>query len=262
MTNNQIRFDDGAAYERYMGGWSQLVGAKFLDWLAPQTGLSWLDVGCGNGAFTEMLAEHYQPRAITGVDPSPAQIAYARQRLSAYGAKFYQGDAQNLPLEANSVNVAVMPLVIFFVPEPAKGVAEMARVVAPGGIVSAYAWDMFGGGFPYGSLQKAMTDFGLTVPYPPSVEASQLAVMHELWLEAGLTAIETQVIRVTRSFVDFADYWETVLGGPSVGPHLNAMSAVEQNQFQAHIRANLPIEANGQITIEAHANAIKGIVPQ
>ena len=42
-----------------------------------------------------------------------------------------------------------MPLVIFFVPDPAKGVAEMARVVRPGGIVAAYAWDMAGGGFPY-----------------------------------------------------------------------------------------------------------------
>ena len=41
-----------------------------------------------------------------------------------------------------------MALVIFFVPEPAKGVAEMVRVIRPGGIVAAYAWDMLGGGFP------------------------------------------------------------------------------------------------------------------
>ena len=54
---SQIRFDDGAAYERYMGKWSQLAGETFLDWLAPKSGLRWLDVGCGNGAFTEMLVE-------------------------------------------------------------------------------------------------------------------------------------------------------------------------------------------------------------
>ena len=41
-----------------------------------------------------------------------------------------------------------MALVLFFVPNPAKGVAEMARVVKPGGTVAAYAWDMLGGGFP------------------------------------------------------------------------------------------------------------------
>jgi hypothetical protein len=52
---DQIRFDDGAAYERYMGEWSRLAGETFLEWLAPESGLRWLDVGCGNGAFTEML---------------------------------------------------------------------------------------------------------------------------------------------------------------------------------------------------------------
>ncbi|XSG77402.1 class I SAM-dependent methyltransferase [Herpetosiphon llansteffanensis] len=262
MANNHIRFDDGATYERYMGSWSQLIGAKFLAWLAPQDGLNWLDVGCGNGAFTEMIFKQHQPSTVTGIDPAPPQIAYAHQRLDGYGATLYEADAQNVPLAANSVNIAVMPLVIFFVPEPPKGVAEMARVVAPGGTVAAYAWDMFGGGFPYASLQKTMTDAGLAVLYPPRVEASRMSVLHGLWLQAGLTNIETEVIRVSRTFVDFADYWQTVLGAPSMGPQLNAMSASEQQAFQGQVRASLPFAANGQITIQAHANAIKGIVAQ
>jgi ubiquinone/menaquinone biosynthesis C-methylase UbiE len=58
---DQIRFDDGAAYERYMGTWSQLAGDAFIDWLAPPAGLRWLDVGCGNGAFTEMLVARCAP---------------------------------------------------------------------------------------------------------------------------------------------------------------------------------------------------------
>lgn len=57
MMADQIHFDDGAAYERYMGRWGQLAGEAFLDWLTPPTGLRWLDVGCGNGAFTEMVVE-------------------------------------------------------------------------------------------------------------------------------------------------------------------------------------------------------------
>ena len=55
MPDAQIRFDDGAAYEDFMGKWSQLAGDTFLHWLAPPPGLNWLDVGCGNGAFTELL---------------------------------------------------------------------------------------------------------------------------------------------------------------------------------------------------------------
>ena len=59
MADRSIRFDDGAAYERFMGKWSQLAGETFLDWLTPEPGLRWLDVGCGNGAFTEMLVERF-----------------------------------------------------------------------------------------------------------------------------------------------------------------------------------------------------------
>src|SRR5215218_4461505 len=70
LMTDPIRFDDGAAYERYMGKWSQLAGETFLDWLAPNSGLRWLDVGCGNGAFTEMLVERCAPASVHGIDPS------------------------------------------------------------------------------------------------------------------------------------------------------------------------------------------------
>src|SRR2546421_3784265 len=85
---NQIRFDDGAAYERYMGKWSQLAGETFLDWLAPKSNLRWLDVGCGNGAFTEMLVERCAPAIVQGIDPSEAQLAYARTRRATRVAQF------------------------------------------------------------------------------------------------------------------------------------------------------------------------------
>ena len=80
MLTNQIRFDDGAAYERYMGKWSQLAGETFLDWLAPKPGLRCLDVGCGNGAFTEILVERRAPVSVQGIDRSEEQLAFARTR--------------------------------------------------------------------------------------------------------------------------------------------------------------------------------------
>jgi hypothetical protein len=57
MAENEVRFGDGAAYERMMGTWGRLVGEIFLDWLALPSGLRCLGVGCGNGAFTELLIE-------------------------------------------------------------------------------------------------------------------------------------------------------------------------------------------------------------
>ena len=75
MAEQQIRFDDGAAYERMMGVWSRLAGEIFLDWLAPRNGLKWVDVGCGNGAFTELIVARNAPAEVSGVDPSDGQLA-------------------------------------------------------------------------------------------------------------------------------------------------------------------------------------------
>ena len=134
MGSQEIRFDDGAAYERYMGVWSRLAGDAFLDWLDSAPGLRWLDVGCGNGAFTEKLVARCAPGEVHGVDPSEAMIGFARSRPALRGGQFRTGDAMALPYPDHAFDAAVRPLVIFFVPEPAKGGAEMARVVAPGGL--------------------------------------------------------------------------------------------------------------------------------
>lgn len=257
----EIRFDDGAAYERYMGKWSQLAGEAFLRWLAPESGLRWLDVGCGNGAFTERLAERCAPVSVQGIDPSEEQLAYARQRPVSRVAQFRQGDAMALPFADDTFDAAVMPLVIFFVPDPARGVAEMARVVRPGGTVTAYAWDMPGGGFPYEALQAEMRGMGVAVPVPPSPEASRIDALRDLWTGAGLEGVETRAIAVERTFADFDDYWTTVLGGASVRPALAAMAAEDLASLQARMRARLPADATGRIPCSATANAVRGRVP-
>jgi SAM-dependent methyltransferase len=258
---DQIHFNDGAAYERYMGEWSRLAGETFLDWLAPESGLRWLDVGCGNGAFTEMLVERCAPTSVQGIDPSEGQLAYARARPAARVAQFRQGDAMALPFPDDTFDAAVMPLVIFFVPDPAKGVAEMARVVCPNGIVTAYAWDMEGGGFPYQALHDEMRGMGVAVPTPPSPDASRIDAMRDLWAGAGLESVETREIIVRRTFADFEDYWATVRGGPSVGQRLAALSSEGLTLLKERMRARLTADAAGRITYGARANAVKGRVP-
>ncbi len=259
--NAQIRFDDGAAYERYMGVWSRLAGDAFLDWLAPAPGGRWLDVGCGNGAFTELILARCAPSQVVGIDPSEAQLDYARALPALRDARFLAGDAMALPFPDDDFDAAVMPLVIFFVPEPAVGVAEMARVVRPGGLVAAYAWDMPGGGFPYDALRTDLDACGLTVPKPPSPEASSVAALEALWAGAGLEAVQIRRITVQRTFVDIDDYWTTVLGAPSVGGLIRAMTPEQQAALKERIRARFPAEVSGRITLSARANAVTGRVP-
>ncbi len=260
MADEQIRFDDGAAYERYMGHWSQLVGEIFLHWLSPDAGLRWLDIGCGNGAFTQMVIDRHSPAMVRGIDPSQGQLAFARQRNTSPVAEFQLGDAMALPFADDTFDVAVMPLVIFFVPDPSRGVAEMARVVSTYGVVSAYAWDMIGGHFPYEPLHEQMRSMGIAVPQPPSRDASRIDTLEQLWSGAGLTGVETTQITVHRTFVDFDDYWTTIQGGPSVGSKLAAMRPEDLTTLKNRMRDLLPTDADGQLTCTARANAVKGRV--
>jgi len=253
-----IRFNDGAAYERYMGKWSRLAGEVFLDWLAPAPGLRWLDVGCGSGAFTEMIVERCAPSAVQGIDPSEAQLEFARTRPIEHVAQFRQGDAMAQPFPDGTFDVAVMALVIFFVPEPAKGVAEMRRVVAPGGMVAAYAWDMESGGFPYDALVGEIRALGAEVPRPPSPEASRLDALRQLWADAGLRDIVTREIDVSRTYADFDDYWTTILGGASVGGALKSMTEGQLATLKTRLQAHFRPEADGRIIGHARANAVKG----
>lgn len=243
-----------------MGAWSQLAGHVFLDWLAAPSGLRWLDVGCGNGAFTELILQRSAPAAVLGIDPSEAQIAYARARFEPAVAEFRQGNAMSLPIDLSNFDVAVMPLAIFFVPDPAKGVAELARVVRPGGVVAAYAWDLAGGGFPYAALLDELRALDVEVPHPPSEDASRTEVMRELWTGAGLDAVETRVISVQRTFADFEDYWATILGSPSAGRPLAAMPSDALARLRARLEAQLSPASDGTITYSASANAVKGRV--
>src|SRR5262249_8358628 len=186
MAELQIRFEDGAAYERMMGIWSRLAGETFLDWLAPRPGLRWIDVGCGNGAFTELIVERCAPAEVQGIDRSEGQLAFARARPAGRVAEFRPGDAMALPFSAHSFDAAVIALVIFFVSDPAKGVAEMARVVCPGGMVATYVWDVFGGGFPPEPIHAEMRALGAAPLRPPRFDVARMEALRDLWTGAKL----------------------------------------------------------------------------
>lgn len=258
MTEPQIRFDDAAAYENFMGVWSRSVGEVFLDWLSAPKGLNWLDVGCGNGAFTELLVDRVGPHSILGIDPSDAQLDYARKRHTAGIAAFVKGDAMALDVADGSYDAAVMALVIFFVPQPPKGVAEMVRAVRPGGQISAYAWDLLGGGFPLHVFHEELLALGLPSPLPPSPEASRLDVLEGLWRDAGISGIATRAITVERTFADFETLWTINMSGPRLSAVSAAMSPELRETLKANVKARLSPDGSGPIVGSARAHAIKG----
>jgi SAM-dependent methyltransferase len=262
MSGEQRHFSDGGAYERQMGRWSRLVGDKFLDWLDLPKGLRCLDAGCGNGAFTESLIARCAPASVMALDPSADQIAFARQRAESALAEFRVGDAQALPFRDNSYDAALMALVIAFVPDPAKAARELARVVRPGGWVANYMWDLPGGGSPIAPLYRAVSSLGQSPPGPPSAPVSRMEAMQELWQKAGLASVDTCVIRLPITFSDFDDFWESYAGpiGP-IGAFIKSLSPSQKEQMRARTREQLPTAADGRVTYDVFANAVKGRVP-
>jgi len=261
VSNPDIKFDNGAAYERMMGIWSRIVGEVFLDWLALPQSLSWLDVGCGNGAFTELLAQRCAPIALHGLDNSPEQIAYAMERPSTKLARFQVGNALELPFEAHHFDAVTMALVIFFLPDPAKGVVEMARVVKPGGSVSAYAWDIIGGGSPIEPIRAEMRALGLTPAHAPADDASRCETMRDLWQTAGLVGVETRQIEVERSFPSFEDFWTITLQGSILGPAVSRMGEADRQRLREGVMARLNARDSGEVRYRSRANAVKGMIP-
>lgn len=258
MTSQPVRFSDGAGYEQMMGIWSRSVGEVFLDWLGPPVGMHWIDVGCGSGAFSQLIAERCAPASILGVDPSESQLAFARSRGLGEVVRFVPGNAMALPLDGHSIEISVAALVVHFMPDPVRGIAEMKRVTRSGGMVAAYSWDLLHGGFPYEPLHQAMRELGLPPSEPPSPQAGDAAELMRLWTQAGLVQIEARDIPVTRTFKNFEDYWATAIKAPRIKIALEATSTETIASLKQQVRTNLGPDADAAVIATARANAIRG----
>ena len=140
-------FTVAPAYDAYMGRWSRPVAREFVRWLEVLPRRRWLDVGCGTGALTEVVVETGEARSVVGVDPSAGFVQHALARsFETAEVQFLQGDALALPVGSVDFDAVVSGLVLNFVPEPSRMIAEMVRAARPGGTVALYVWDMSGGG--------------------------------------------------------------------------------------------------------------------
>ena len=105
-----------------------------------RSGLRVLDFGCGPGTISVGLARAVDPGEVHGVDMEESQIELARAAAEAGGhknAKFHVGDVTSLPFEDNSFDVAHCHAVLMHVPDTSGALAEVKRVLKPGGIIAS-----------------------------------------------------------------------------------------------------------------------------
>jgi SAM-dependent methyltransferase len=252
----------GDAYEPYVGRWSRLVAREFVSWLAVPAGGRWLDVGCGTGALSECILRDAAPAQLTGAEPSEAYLAHARKRLPDARASFVAADAQALPFAPARYDAVVSGLVLNFLPDPSRGLAEMANVARPGAIVAAYVWDYAG----QMQLMRHFWDAAVALD-PGAAELDEgrrfplcrPGPLVERFRAAGLTGVAVRAIDVATDFRDFADYWSPFLGGQGPAPaYAMSLSEDRREALRERIRASLPAAADGAIRLVARAWAVRG----
>ena len=261
-TERAYRFDDGSAYERFMGRWSRGAGKVFLDWLAPPSGARWLDVGCGTGSFTELIVEKCSPASIFAIDPERAQIDHAQNGPIAGRAKFSVGDAKALPFADDTFDIVASGLVLNFVPDPARALAEMRRVTRGGGTIGGYIWDFAAELSPTWPMRLGLRQLGAVVAPTPGAEITGLTGLRILFERAGLDEVVTNSIEVTMRFADFDDFW--VAQTPSFNPiarQIGKLEMVERARLMDAVRG-MVVRPHGIVEYSARANAVSGRVPR
>ena len=110
--------------------------------LDAQPGDRILDVGCGPGFFElELVAEVGDDGSVTGVDVSPASVAFAQAKAKGHeNVSFHEADASSLPAADGEFDRAFSVQVLEYVPDVDAALRELRRVLKPGG--RAVVWDV------------------------------------------------------------------------------------------------------------------------
>jgi Methylase involved in ubiquinone/menaquinone biosynthesis len=256
-------WERGSPYEQYVGRWSRRVAPLFLSWLNIPGGRRWLDVGCGTGALCAAIVDRCSPSSVTGVEPSEGFLKTARENLAGQAA-LRQGSATAIPLSDASVDVVVSGLVLNFVPDQHAALFEMARVTGKGGTIAAYVWD-------YSGRMELMRHFwdvaGKLDPNAAKMDEGvrfplcRPEALEQLFAGAGLEEIEVSAIDIPTLFANFDDYWQPFLGGQGPAPaYAMSLDETARAWLRDCIRARLPIEANGSISLTARAWAVRASV--
>jgi SAM-dependent methyltransferase len=250
-----MTFDVAAeSYDRFMGRYSALLAPVFAEFAEVRAGQWVLDVGCGPGALTGELARRLGPERVAAVDPSSPFVEAARARFP--GVDVRQAAAEELPFPDAGFDAALAQLVVHFMADPVAGIAEMARVVLPGGTVAACVWDFAGGTGPLGAFWSAALEV-----VPDAIDESGLAGAREghlveLFESAGLVDVEPGELTVSLEHQTFDEWWEPFTRGVGpAGAFVQRLDTARRDELRERCRARL---SDGPFTITARAWAARG----
>jgi SAM-dependent methyltransferase len=240
MTSS-FNIHDAAGYEQLMGRWSKKLAPLFIDFAGLASGEKVLDVGCGTGSLTFALTKFADLSEIRAIDYSPVFVEAANRRNIDPRVKIQQADACALPFEDGTFDRALALLVLHFVPEAGKAVAEMRRVARPGGVVAAVVWDHLGGmaGMrmmidTVAALSEGGRQLRSRYCFQPMVQPGE---MKRTFVEQGLVDVTETELMIRMDYQNFDDYWAPIAAGEGpLGKYMATLDSAERARTDAAMR--------------------------
>jgi ubiquinone/menaquinone biosynthesis C-methylase UbiE len=201
-------FASGSAYEDFMGRYSRRLAPLFAEFAGVSSGMRVADVGAGTGALTAELVRLGAEAA--AVDPSPEFVAALRENVP--GVDAHEGPAERLPWADGAFDAALAQLVVAFMSDAPVGVAEMRRVVRPGGTVAVCMWDREGMEL-LAAVSRTQQAVAASGPMPEARMRYRTREEIESLFAAGFAGMSTELFEVECTYRDFDELWTSLLGG-------------------------------------------------
>ena len=243
-----------------MGRWSRRLAPRFLAWLAPPADAQWVEIGCGTGALTAEILARAAPRSVLATDPSAGFLDFARSRVSDRRVRFEAADATHLPIADCVADVTAGALAVNFVPEPAAALAEMHRVLRPGGLLGFCVWD-----YPAGGMEMMDVFWQEARALDPDADARNenrgfgfcsRDGLRRLAEDTGLAGLRVEAIAIETSFDSFEDYWHPFTLGTGPAPaYCVSLPAPQRERLRRRLHERL---GDGRIDLAARAWGVAG----
>ncbi|MCP2636259.1 class I SAM-dependent methyltransferase [Microbacterium sp. HD4P20] len=253
-----MSFDVAAeAYDAFMGRFSVPLAELFADEARlPHEGRA-LDVGCGTGALTGVLAHRFGETEVAGVDPSASFVDAAAARFP--WADLRHGTAEALPFDDDVFAATLAELVVHFMTDATAGAREMVRVTRPGGVVAACVWDFARGRAPQSRFFEALRAVKADIDDESERFGAREHDLTTLLQDAGCLDVTGSELTVSVPFADFAEWWAPYTRGVSpAGAQLAALPPEDRERVRRHAHAAM---GDGPFTVVATAWAARGIAP-